>query len=57
MGQSVAVTPDYLKDLPEAVTMFGSFAYGLLQTLSSEHKIGVFVRFWLPWPRVTNSEV
>ena len=30
MGQSVAVTPDYLKDLPEAVTMFGSFAYGLL---------------------------
>ena len=27
---SVAVTPDYLKDLPEAVTMFGCFAYGLL---------------------------
>ena len=22
-----------------------------------EHKIGGFVRFWLPWPRVTNSEV
>ena len=22
-----------------------------------EHKIWFFVRFWLPWPRVTNSEV
>ena len=30
MVPSVAVTPDYLKDLPEAVTMFGCFAYGLL---------------------------
>lgn len=31
MVPSVAVTPDYRKDLSEAVTMFGCFAYGLLQ--------------------------